>query len=158
MSFNAVCNLAKASSPAITLNYPPVTAELMFSLVNIQRVLSGRRLHLHTSQLRPERWWLLQLKEARTNKNNHRVRSRHLMYWKVVNCHFHCAGDLPSRFKTAYLKPEFLPMANRGWLSWCQKEVWAYEKMTLLVTWFITSVNSFLKCLWSQAIVSSQGK
>lgn len=49
---------------------------------------------------------------------------------------------------------------QQKWLHWLQKQVWlfeveAYEEMTLLVTWFIPSVNSFLMILRSQSLVSS---
>lgn len=39
----------------------------------------------------------------------------------------------------------------------CTKErdcIWAYEKMSLLLSWFTTSVNRFLMSSWSQSVVS----
>ena len=51
------------------------------------------------------------------------------------------------------LKPAFFVMTNRGRLHWLQRRksncMWAYEKMTLLLTQFITSGTSFLMTLWS---------
>lgn len=44
-----------------------------------------------------------------------------------------------------------------GWLYWLQKKVQLYVSLwenDSLLPWFITSVNSFPKSLWSQSIVS----
>ncbi len=87
---SAVCNLTRASLPAITINYPPVTAELMFSSHHsgsrtVTERLSGRWLCfcLHTSQSEPGTRWRLQLTEACTNKINQRSRWRCLMDWRL---------------------------------------------------------------------------
>ena len=61
-----------------------------------------------------------------------------------------------ARFKC--LKPAVSLMASRGQLHWLQKKsscIEVYEKMTQCLTWFITSVNTFLMSLWSQSLVSS---
>lgn len=57
------------------------------------------------------------------------------------------------------LKRAFFPMASSGRLYWLQEKksecMEAYEKTSLLLTWFLTSVNHFRISLWSQSLVAS---
>lgn len=81
--FPVECHLTKASPPAITLDYPPVTAELMFSSHHsgsktvTQRGIS-LQLHLHRndSQSGPERKLMT---EACTSNHNRRRGTRRFM-------------------------------------------------------------------------------
>ena len=61
------------------------------------------------------------------------------------------------------LKGAFFLMASRGWLYWFQKEVQLYVSLwenasTTFSGGFITSVNRFQICLWSQSFSSSSAQ
>ena len=56
------------------------------------------------------------------------------------------------------LKPAFFLMGSRGQLYWLKKKSMVCKPMRKLpyyLTWFIPSVNNFLKGLWSQSLVRS---